>query len=370
MHGMGKNTSKNVLHWIWIVGAVVTGMSASCAYEPPSVNTGTGGSMTASSSSNGGGSGGETSSSGGGGSVGSGGVGGGSGGASSGTGGSGAETCSTGEVCVPSAPSTWEGPYRVRSGQYGQFTEGCPDGANEVYKGFRGEMASPPCSCDCNCIGIGCTNPTVTCWDGIKCGLQMAPGTAITLNANESCYAMPTGLGGTLFGSCTVTSPSVVIPATSCTPGNALLPNVDPFQTEVQVCEMQEVGTCTGGTCTIQSEIGFPNAACVVKAGVQSCPSEYPDKQVIYQSWADGRSCDQCQAAKEAVACSAPEIQSATAACAATIAPITQDCTATNGAANIKYNAPIATMPEGACLAQVIGKVTGTEALTVCCRSL
>ncbi len=354
------STNSSTFLWILTTSIVAAGMSA-CAYEPPSVNQGSGGSSSASSSTGAGGeagtgSGGGTASS----SSSSGGVG----------GGGGASSCASGEACVPAAPPGWTGPYRSRSGMFGQLLSNCPDGTKQIYRGSHTPAPPATCACDCNCEGMGCTAPQITCWGDPKCGLQMGSSITITPTSAQDCAPLPFFGGNIPAESCTVTKTSVVIPAKTCAPSNPLAPELPPFATEVQICPMQEAGNCDEGRCAPINEPDLANLACVVLAGTHACPSQFPNRREIYQNWIDDRSCGDCSANLNAVVCSPPEFKLAVPDCTLTEMPITQECTATNGFASFKYFPASAEMSPNACKAPYGGLVTGIDPLTICCMNL
>jgi hypothetical protein len=280
-------------------------------------------------------------------------------------GGTPAQECNSGDgVCLATIPAPWMPTYfSVASTPVGVGPASCKD--QSVPSRFY-EVSTTPADCsECTC-----GSPSITCsaafkgWEDSSC-----TGVAFDFNAGDG---VCTNTGSALNGIQTLTANSTV----TCQPSAVMPTPGDLWAEEHSVCAAAELpaGTCEIGTICVENA-GLP--ICIQAEGdVAACPAgwEAATRHQYYLDAVDNRGCNPCSCAPPAqnlCAGGTYEIfDDASCATAASGSTTENDpCVPAINSAAVKFVAP----PLGGAMCTVgggqpNGSVTGTVAVTLCCR--
>jgi hypothetical protein len=286
---------------------------------------------------------------------------------------SGVTDCGGSEICAPSPPGGWEGPYEVFQGT----TVACPSGTTStVHGGLNPVGAAATCAnCTCGTTLLSCGDPTASLWGDSTCtGTACATGTltgtcTLLKTANTTTCAGTSGLwvsvsAPPVVGTCTA---SVLTPTTTKAS----------WTTEVVACSLSTTPkTCSGGVCAPGPTSQSTFKLCIVQAGSPTaCPSTaYPQLIVIDTVIADNRSCGNCS-------CESP-----TGVCQGGKASFASDCVASTVGQTVPLTCAPLSIPATNAVSGVLstpaqllqpsctpsgggptGGVTGSSPVTLCC---
>jgi hypothetical protein len=271
-------------------------------------------------------------------------------------------TADAAHTCIPVVPTGWSVVAFVPN----QRPAACPSGYATPT-----DLSVAPASngtCSCSCTGSGGQACSAS---PFNIGVGQGNCTGQTENgalANGACTTL-TGINGLVQAGSSILASTPAGPAT-CNPSASNTIGANPPRSG-KSCELPKTGGgCASGVCA--KTPGAPYAACVQRAGAQTCPAGYPNRTLVGTGISDTRSCTACNCVK--VDCRARVELYNNGACngaADMTAFTTNTCNAT---ANTQFNANayLATVLDGGCrpAAPVVldGGVTVTGETTVCCR--
>ncbi len=213
--------------------------------------------------------------------------------------------------CVASAPSGWNGYFRVATGTAPSTPAPCPAGgaATTLYEGPAGPAECTGCGCD-PVAGAACSPASIECAAGsTTCGGNGVNGVDWTSSLDNGACDMPTNLLGTSTSlSCEISRPVAVSATGTCTPTGGELVATPPFATQVDVCgaAMAGGGGCaSGNVCVPKSGAPYSSSVCVERGGATSCPSGWATGYETYTGASDTRGCSACACGGPNTTCSA-----------------------------------------------------------------
>jgi hypothetical protein len=283
---------------------------------------------------------------------------------SSGAGGGGG-VCATGDACL-TIPLSWKGPVALTDpgGECGGAF------SNEVDRGKTDIVgAHAKCSCDCTpAHGEVCAASTVHVFSDGAC----TPPSSVSLQLTNGCAA---GLSGPPLGANSISVSAAAPTGGSCDPVEST--NVPPptFD-ERRLCAPAGRGaSCEGGgICAATPGAGLMPRLCVFTAGLaDACPGDFTERFDLYRGpLADTRACAGCSCSASDGTCVAFVNVYADGNCVNVKDQVSNDmfCGSTAGgfasamaayAVNVGQCAPTNAKP--------IGKLEGTNPVTVCCTN-
>ncbi len=279
-------------------------------------------------------------------------------------------TCVATHQCVPIGPMDpkWSPPFH---GLFVDFNADAPACASGEMPTVYGVGPSPDgCSgCSCEITGTMCTGAELTCYSTNNCtnGMQNP-----LLIKGTSC----TNIVNTPYASCDVSQPPSFDPNNAqciVTSGEALIAP-DSFEQKILRCDPPthvSGGCVTGKSCNLRPAPEY-NWQCIAATGNQSCPANWPITMSGYQGWTDTRGCTSCACDAKEAACAANNIftKHPNAICELPaiggIAPNT--CAPVVDAQSIGYmEQPPIVLPQG-CNTMQTGKLDRGVESTICCR--
>jgi hypothetical protein len=272
--------------------------------------------------------------------------------------------CSAG-VCAPPVPVGWSGPL-TRYAASGP-APACPASyPTVVFEGNAG-LAAPAAQCGCTCgaiTGATCSATYFVYTDGACNNLC----NSFAINACVSTSACNTGnsVKGTWAvsgGSCTPNPTKTVPPAT----WNA---------TERACGGAMASGTgCSGSELCVPAPSGSYSRVCIGKAGDNTCPAEYPLKELLYSGVSDNRDCSACTCGGPSGAtCTGGDVRIYDApGCSGSSITVLADgtCKSAGGITTIAAKVNTAPTVSGTCAKSggtPTGAATPTGPTTLCCR--
>lgn len=205
--------------------------------------------------------------------------------------------CDEGLDCQPTAPAGWLGPVAYWQGPNGDEPPECPDGyAEPIDLHADPEGAPADCACTCTARDLKCgTTDEVTIYNDLGC-------------ANVCGTTGPRECGPAPVSGCSGNRVSIDVPRRQ--PTGRCVAAVEPTVTtarwkrDARFCELKvDVDECgDGGACFPTPSGGFSSQLCVyrvVLAGkpAPECPNEYPNQELLYDSFEDERGCGECECA-------------------------------------------------------------------------
>lgn len=288
-----------------------------------------------------------------------------------GEGGAPASDCAPSQRCAPKRPSEWSGPAALSSGT---GAPNCPrDFPTLAFDAGDEVTAAGGCTCSCGDL-------TGTCNAALE----------VSRFSTGDCSGDPdTVADTTIFGeTCTtkdaasmafrVTAPET----TSCAPGNVVANLSEPsFSNETRACVgATSEGTCgADGQCFERPGAPYSDTLCIFRSGDHDCPSGYPARSLLFETWSDGRACaTECECTPEGGECrwSASLRDNCTGningfpALSSLGAPQCLLADAVASQALLINGAPTFMADSGGCLGaalSVSGSVEVAEPVTVCC---
>jgi hypothetical protein len=217
-----------------------------------------------------------------------------------------ADSDCTPKYACASLPSGWQGPVAIWAGNVGAAPScSASGGYSTQFLAANAGLVVPPYACpSCACsksTGMYCDDLLFDLFDTTDCtGSNFWNELSAPINGGcddwTLCDANPSAqsakLSGTpssyVHGTCTPSQAAPQFPATSWT-------------SEVRGCgsPASSGGGCGIGQCFPKPSAPFGAALCIFRAGIASCPADYPvqrpaGNQQYYQSVLDGRSCTAC----------------------------------------------------------------------------
>ena len=266
-------------------------------------------------------------------------------------------------VCLPAIPAPWMPMYvSVDSTAVGMGPESCPD-QSMPSRFFEASTVLASCSeCTCSSPEITCSAPFVG-WEDSSC-----TGASINLNAGDgSCIVTGSAINGI--------QPLMATSTATCAPSTVMVTKGDLWAGEHSLCAAAELpeGICEIGKVCVE-DTGLP--ICIQAAGdVAACPEgwEDADRYQHYLTADDNRGCHACS-------CAPPNENLCTggtyqifddAACGGASVPANEGdpCVPVVNSLGVLYVAP--TLGAAICTAgggEPNGSVTGSVAVTLCCR--
>jgi hypothetical protein len=267
------------------------------------------------------------------------------GGGGAGAGGAGGDSSggSGGCLCVDPVPAGWDGYFVKSSGPPGGTPAACPDDAQPIrlYQGAPNAVSCNACACGAP-AGAACAPPLLACNESSDCTGPIAGSTSML---SPGCNDLT---GGPL--SCQTVGAPAIDAAGSCAPSGGGI-NKDPrddvwqetWDSEHRLCaaDLPAGGCASGPGCATMEG---PESLCIRRSGlIESCPSGFGDRILVYQSASDTRDCSECE-------CGAPLGLSCSGGgytfydsplCDAAAAQIGASCSDVSGSPSVKLTVPI-----------------------------
>lgn len=207
--------------------------------------------------------------------------------------------CGT-SLCVPNAPSGWEGPFWVRRSPWdGVSGPSCPAGLpGTAHYMSPASAACTPCTCSDVQDGA-CNPPKFRCWPSKNCSGEATNTTLANVGQCEapfSPFALPAA-------SCRIIGAGAMQSEGTCTPSGGELTEPQLFQQIVSACELGAgMGCAEGSTCAPPLEAG--TRLCVRSSGAGVCPSGWDGETLTaFSNGQDARTCGACTCTLEGAGC-------------------------------------------------------------------
>jgi len=215
--------------------------------------------------------------------------------------------CGAGYECVDTAPSGWDGPYRVTKSELPVEEPVECDGGTAPETFFSDAAGAAACSaCSCGDLtGASCSPPSITCWPGSTTCMGNGQDLTAALQ-NAQCAKPGNQLGATTQVSCMLTALAAVTQSGSCAPSDVDFPNKAAFGSEVAACPLPTSGGgCGGGQACVPRGSDPAQSVCVRQDGEsKQCPSGFSESVQAYVGGDDTRGCSECQCGDAATTCS------------------------------------------------------------------
>jgi hypothetical protein len=210
-----------------------------------------------------------------------------------------ADSDCSGYECVPIAPTSMSGYYRLRKGSFGATAATCADGAKAgIYASDPAPASCAACSCGA-LTGTACGYPQIHHWKG---------GSEDCMSGTELDVTPTLGKPGCTIGSgngvnaLRIVGPAALTNAGSCPPSGGALQIAKPWAAQLEVCSEPGVGGgCPGGVCVRRPATGYEPKICHLLAGGGDCGSW--GSIVGHADWKDERACTPCACAPGGTNC-------------------------------------------------------------------
>jgi hypothetical protein len=281
------------------------------------------------------------------------------------------DACTGGNTCAPVAPMDWHGPLAFWNGS--GTAPPCENYYLPYFDGGNGLSAdAAQCSCSCNPpSGAACSSVSVQFGTGgctSNCGSSLSTPPGMCTSLQSATTGCGTGVGMTISGS--------TASGGTCQPAASVVLPAAQWTTQAVACEpvdMRPSGCSSGEQCVPAPAAPF-QGFCIVKAGMNTCPSPFTSSHLFYADFAEGRGCSPCTCGPATgVDCNAGARtstwgnQNCTANPGSDLTPLPLACTPVSGIHSIEVNpapdggscAPDGGTPMGSAMAQ--------DVTTVCC---
>lgn len=290
---------------------------------------------------------------------GTGGVGGSAG--SAGTGGT-AQGCPAGEHCLLNVPVGWTPvatgtvqPVECKQPAHPLLSQAALDNANDYV-----------CPCTCGAPSSGTCSAKLAFHTDASCSASMSSPCGVATTCTQ-CVANPSN--ATHYKFTTVTTGSCATP----TPPTPPPPAISGY--ECSAVASGSPATCDNGGICVQN-FSAPAKVCVMRAGVQSCPSGFTNAGSYYESITDTRTCNGTCACVIGCKCSGNSCHLKIHADQTCGSPATLladgACTVKPAGFGANLSADLAVQPLPACQPTVSstlkGQVEGSDGVTICCQ--
>ena len=275
-----------------------------------------------------------------------------------------AEDC----MCVPNAPTGWNGPYVVAEGTSDEANACLGLYPHQAFAGYEGWTARPArCECACGApTGAACSTPVVSLFAESTCA---APGCHVE-TAPLDC-AGPFACDDAKKITSVSFGPSIPSGG-KCEGSSATTLPAPSWAKSIRLCAPEDTAAmCENGVCQRPpSPLFAAKNRCVFKSGELECPAAYPIRQVFHAKGTDERACSAC-------GCDAPTNVACTGASGSLLGntcKATDTVTAPSACTPIVNGARVSTTPGspsgGECAPKggaPIGDYAAGETSTVCC---
>jgi hypothetical protein len=215
-------------------------------------------------------------------------------------------------TCIPRAPMPFAGPVLLARTEVGEEPT-CPVGTTKVLSTHYADLDVPPLACP----GCACDAPTGTCTLPTKITASSVLSSQMNDAAIQTDFSAPNGWDGSCTNENAIPAGALCngIPCvhslqtapltmkqgdcsarTKPAPRPAAPPS---WKTAATLCQLAACSGAPGedGLClskTVPAAIGWET--CVIATGADAvCATPYPKKHVVYERFADGRTCAGCQ---------------------------------------------------------------------------